>query len=238
MAENNLTTTARAVTRMGLGVKIIDPTDNTKVITRKPENGILDLSDLSNSSGGSSTEIEVGQQLEARVTSLNDYMATKQLGERIVLNGVKEDVSNLPNGISISFVDVPIPINVKGSLCPCEVTQSKILSHADEDTLKPSESGFETLSTSGVKFSKAQILQALEDSVTYVLKPSSSNFGTYMAITPDSPDTAPEIIKNARLDFGFEIVNSRIQMEIFFQINVGTPSDGKAYIPVDKIVAY
>lgn len=238
MAENNLTTTARAVTRMGLGVKIVDPADNTKVITRKPENGILDLSDLSSSPGGGDVKIEAGQQLDVRISSLNDYMTTKRLGEDIVLNGVKEDASNLPNGISISFIDVPLSLNVQGSLCPCEVTQSKVINHSNTDSLKPSESGFEALSTSGVKFSKAQILQAIQDSVTYTLKPSSSNFGTYMAITPASTDAVSEVIKNARLTFDFEIVNSCIQMEILFQINVGTPDAGKAYIPIDKVVAY
>lgn len=114
MAENNLTTAARAVTRSAFGVQIKDPSKNDSIITRKPDdNGVVDLSDLK--TGGSSIEFSTGEAVGTKLANLDDYHTIFTSYEGINLIGVKTDLSNIPSGISVVFSNGPQPIMVSGT---------------------------------------------------------------------------------------------------------------------------
>lgn len=234
MAENNLTTAARAVTRNAYGVRINDPGNPDSIITRKPVDGIIDLTDLSASK---SAAIAVGDRLDKNITSMNDFLEHKQNGLETLLVGVKPDGSNLPNGITITFSKTPSGILVGSVLALSEIVSDKIISKATNASVSPSISGFNSLTADGVSFSKAQIVQAFSGAPRYEFD-FSFNGGSYAYFDNSSRNAKMVTIDNANFSLGFTTVDDTLRVTTLFQANASPLSAGSAYFPVDKIVAY
>ena len=235
MAENNLTTAARAVTRNAYGVRINDPSNPNSIITRKPVDGIIDLTDLSASK---SAAIAVGDRLDKNITSMDDYLGHKQNGLETLLVGVKPDGSNLPNGITITFSKTPSAILFGSVLSPSVIVSDKVISKATNASVSPSISGFNSLTADGVSFSKAQIVQAFSGAPIYDFK-FSSDGGSYKFFVDNSSTSLKTVtIKYASFALAFKTVDDTLRVTTLFQANASSLSAGSAFIPVDKIVAY
>ena len=168
MAENNLTTAARAATRNAYGVRIKDPSNKDSIITRKPDdNGVVDLSDLSTgSTGRAAIEFSTGEAVGTKITNLDDYHKIFNSYEGVNLIGVNKDLSNIPNGISVILSNGPQPITVSG---------------------KELASDFKLESPVTLTYTKAQLLSMLNKAAT-VTDNTPGTIKSTMYIDPSTPN--------------------------------------------------
>lgn len=165
MAENNLTTTARAVTRNAYGVRIKDPSNKDSIITRKPDdNGVVDLSDLS--TGRAAINFSTGEAVGTKTTNLDDYHKIFNSYEGVNLIGVNKDLSNIPNGISVILSNGPQPIMVSG---------------------KELASDFKLESPVTLTYTKAQLLSMLNKAAT-VTNNAPETIKATLYMDPSTPD--------------------------------------------------
>ena len=228
MAENNLTTTARAVVRSAFGVKINDPKNAGTIITRTPDqNGVLDLSDLA-----TSTPINIGDSVAVPRTTILDYQSNNKMAT-VELKGIKSDLSNIPNGLTVKHSKAPTNILVGSALNGCEIISSKLFSR--ESPISSSTSGLPTLTDGGVSFTKTQLKTMVGKYVRYPFK--SSSLGSYMYLQ-GVPNIAMVSIKSAYFDYYFHEQDGKLMLDYQFNAVASSASSGLVSFLLDSITVY
>lgn len=237
MAENNLTTTARAVTRSAFGINIKDPEDSTKTVVRKPdESGIVDLSKIS--FGSKTKSYSIGDRLDKPTVEMTEFILHKKHSFDVDLDNVKSDFSNIPNGIDVTFGDFPVPIFKSGKIFPSSITFSNAISKV-KNIVKPDNKDFPNLTNKGLSFTKEQLINISKSelpSAVYDFDFGISG-GDAMYIDSSTPDMQFMPIKKARMDLNLKITDEVVSLNSLMQIVSTDVSAGIAYIPINSVIA-
>lgn len=239
MTENNLTTTARAVTKGAFGVKIADPENKDSLITRKPdENGVVDLSDLS--TAPKTEPIKIGEQIGLiNSGSLNSLISDRETTEqKFILNKVSSDGANLPTGIKIDYLTSNLIGYVNGYLTGLELSLSSLIGRSSEP-ISAGETGISDLSKnvfSNFTIEKSAIPNLIDKDVNFTFEPSvNTNFGSYRGVNMAEFDPVSLPISTIKLTIRIEIVNEKLILSSSF---IGSSTKGDVRIPVSSITAY
>lgn len=235
MAENNLTTTGRAAIRSAYGVKINDPENAGSVITRKPdETGMIDLTDLSTSS---EPTLNVGDFVGVPISSAYDYQIGKSSFMKYELNGIKTDLSNLPNGLTftISKNFAPLALENQTVIRPSEVSSAELFRR--QNTINSTITTLPALVNGVVSFTKDNLLSALDGNTPVYNYTYSPNGGSY-GYVPDVPEYASATITSVGAQFHFSTKNEKLTLDYYFCAISNTRYKGVANMLLDSIKVY
>ncbi|WP_125769578.1 hypothetical protein [Companilactobacillus furfuricola] len=235
MAENNLTTTARAVTKGAFGVKIADPENKDSLITRKPdENGVVDLSDLS--TAPKTEPIKIGEQIGLIESgSVNSWIYSPADSEQVFrLNKVSTDGANLPNGIAVKYIQTNLVANVNGKLSGSEFTLEDMLNRT-VTPISPNANGISDFSDNGFTIEKSAIPNLIGKTVSFDFEPTLTNFGGFRAVNMAEPDPVSISIRVLTLYIQLEVVEEELLIHSKF---IADGNVGEARIPINDITAY
>lgn len=235
MVENNLTTTARAVSRSAFGINIKNPDDETQNITRKPdEKGVVDLSDLS--TAPKVEPISVGEQIGLIESgSVNSWIYRSADSEQVFrLNKVSTDGANLPNGIAVKYIQTNLVANVSGNLSGGEFTLENMLSRT-VTPISPNANGISDFSDNGFTIEKSAIPNLIGKTVSFDFEPKLTNFGGFRTVNMAESDPVSISIRVLTLYIQLEVVEEELLIHSKF---IADGDVGEARIPINDITAY
>lgn len=234
MVENNLTTTARAVSRSAFGINIKNPDDETQNITRKPdEKGVVDLSDLS--TAPKVEPISVGEQIGLIESgSVNSWIYRSADNEQVFrLNKVSTDGANLPNGIAVKYIQTVLTGNVNGKPAGTNVALEDFLDIA-VTPISPDANGISDFSDNGFTIEKRAIPNLIGKTVSFDFKFKPSYSASFSAVDKNSNKLYGKITEIV-LSIKLEVVEEELLIHSQF---IGDGDGDYLKIPINDITAY